>query len=118
MIRILLLLNRLETVTPEDFRRHYETVHVPLASELFPMMAWHRRNYPRPTPLVALADPGVDCVMEIVFDDEAAFERFLEARRDPEVVRRLRADEALFLDSSRTRWFVSDARLESRCGLD
>ena len=111
MIRIILLLNRLGTVTPEDFRLHYETVHVPLAFELFPMMSWHRRNYPQPVPLTALADPGVDCVTEIAFNDEAAFERFLEARRDPEIVRRLRTDEALFLDSSRTRWSVSDARL-------
>ncbi len=86
MIKIMLLIKRLAGVTPDAFRSHYEEVHVPLAFELFPMMAWHQRNYPDTTGMAGMPEPGVDCVTEIAFADEHAFQIFLEARQDADIL--------------------------------
>ncbi|XXH00016.1 hypothetical protein Hte_006357 [Hypoxylon texense] len=87
--RVLMLIYRRPDLTPEQFRKHYEEIHMPLTKDLtgdtFPLS--HTRRYiPRSAstpdsststteyPAIVLggnsADVEVDCVTELIFRDK------------------------------------------------
>jgi uncharacterized protein (TIGR02118 family) len=92
-------------LTLDEFRTHYETVHAPLAVQLFPMIRRYERNYVRfgqarmPSGLEP-KDFGWTCITEMWFDDEAGYAAFNEALRDPSIRRRMQDDEAKFVASN------------------
>lgn len=104
-------------LTPDEFRHHYETIHIPLLLTLlgpaFPKS--HTRFYlPRQLSTTYLADTSnanyaptiflgstddfdYDAFASIVFADEAAFNVFYTRLRDPDIAKVLGDDEDKFL---------------------
>ena len=103
---------------PEEFKLHYETIHIPLLASLmgplFPKS--HTRfylprkhaagsvssektniEYPANIFLGKADDFDFDAFASIVFDHEEAFNQFHARLMDPDVAARIRADEEKFL---------------------
>ncbi|KIX10706.1 uncharacterized protein Z518_01790 [Rhinocladiella mackenziei CBS 650.93] len=112
--RVLILVYRKPGMTPEDFKRHYETVHIPLVREIagptFPLS--HVRRYirrtkqPDGTYSAALlsgvqGDFGFDAVSELTYEDEVAFRESFAAMNAPEAAKRISEDCAMFMDQSK-----------------
>ena len=90
-------------MTIEAFRNHYETVHAPLALQIFPSIRRYTRNYvtfdkARMPVGAAPADFGWACLTEMWFNNAAGYDAFLARLRDPEVLRVMQEDEAKFVD--------------------
>ena len=117
MIKNIALLKRKEGMSREDFIAYYENKHVPLILSLLPGIAKYVRNF--------LSDDGkrymfpnaspidFDVVIEIWIKDQQAYERFTAEAAKPDVMAAIMADEAHFLDSSRSRMFVVEERASS-----
>jgi hypothetical protein len=107
---ILIFITRKPGISHLDFKKHYETSHMPLlqfyGGEHFPKS--HRRHYLQfskdDQPTVVQGDKaafGFDAIAEVSFDDEAAFQAFLAALRVEEASKMLRMDEEKFSDSEK-----------------
>ncbi|MGE0621519.1 MAG: EthD domain-containing protein [Pseudomonadales bacterium] len=104
MLKLLAFISAREDLSREAFIDHYENHHVPLVRRLLPMVGAYRRNYVDPdVPAGGGATVDYDVVTELVFEDRAALDAFWETIRRPEVIAAIRADEAKFLQSDRTR---------------
>jgi hypothetical protein len=117
MFKVICLLNRKPGMSMADFIRHYETVHVKLALEVFPQIKEHRRNYlggDRTFLPPGLALPDCDGITELWFDDEAGFEGMLALLEDPVIGGLIHADEERFLDRSRCGMVFVDERVTRR----
>ncbi|KAL7624820.1 hypothetical protein AAE478_004034 [Parahypoxylon ruwenzoriense] len=101
-IRVLMLVYRRPDLSPQQFRKHYEEVHMPLTREVagdtFPLT--HIRRYiPRSTtpknhstdkdPYLAVVAGGnpfdveVDCVTELIFRDREHLRSYFEMPHAP-----------------------------------
>lgn len=109
MIKQIVLIRAKEGMSREDFRTHYETVHVPLVLSLFPMLRGYRRNYVDASAVAGADAPEFDAITEIWFDDAEAHAAFRARAGLPEVQERIRADEAKFLRRGEIRSFMVDA---------
>jgi hypothetical protein len=106
-VKVLVFIKKRPDLTAEQFRHHYETVHAPMIDVLLPFYATYRRNY---------IDGAVrgrggatfdyDVVTELEFATADDYEGWLATLARPEVVARIRADEANFLLSAETRMFA------------
>jgi hypothetical protein len=107
MIKLMLLLKRKPGLTPEQFRDHYENVHVPLGLKYVGhLLADFRRHYP--DAMMSLADGQplgceYDAISVYSFKHAAAFTELQKILADPQVARILTEDEAQFLDRSASR---------------
>ncbi|WP_182357164.1 EthD domain-containing protein [Tomitella gaofuii] len=113
MFKAVALLTRRADLSRAAFIDYYETRHVPLITSLLPPFREYRRNFLDHDDRVAGPDAPAadfDVISEFVFDDRAAYEDMLAAYAVPETARRIAADEENFLDRSRTRMYVVDAR--------
>lgn len=113
MIKAIALLARKPELTHAEFVDYYENNHAKLIRRLLPQIVDYRRNYlDRSTALraPAAADPDFDVVSEFTFPDRAAYDEMLATHARPEVAAAIEADEANFLDRSRTRMYVVDTR--------
>ncbi|KAI0139527.1 hypothetical protein F4776DRAFT_616600 [Hypoxylon sp. NC0597] len=114
-IRVLMLVYRRPDLTPEQFRKHYEEIHMPLTREVagdtFPLS--HTRRYiPRSaTPqdttdgkekypaIVAGGNPAdvqVDCVTELIFRDKEHLQSYFEMPHAPGAAAKLEAEAENF----------------------
>ncbi|KAF1959505.1 hypothetical protein CC80DRAFT_406193 [Byssothecium circinans] len=104
-----LFITRKPTLTPAEFKKHWDTKHVELiksiAGEHFPIT--HTRHYiARPTeqnstwPAAVLVgsqeDFTYDGIAELVFHDEQAFQTFFATVSAPEAAAKIAADEENF----------------------
>jgi uncharacterized protein (TIGR02118 family) len=110
MFKILAFLCRRPGMTPEAFRAHYETTHLPLARATFPEIVGHRRNYATDgghhfPPGVAV--PAWDAVSEIWFADRTGFDAML-ARIASGGAPAITEDELRFLDRERCGMMIVD----------
>ncbi len=109
MIKVLVFIRKLPSISMDDFIRYYEDKHVPLVNQLLPMYAAYVRNY---RDAVLFGQPGdlpFDVVTELGFATRADYDRWCACLADPEIIAQIRADEAHFLDSSATIvWTVDD----------
>lgn len=105
MLRILSYLVKREGMTTPEFIDYYENHHVPLILSLAPPPAVYKRHYlHRGDPVnIGEADIDFDVVTEQVFDDRAAFQSWIAAVTSGDGGVRIAADEARFLDRTRTR---------------
>jgi len=106
MIKMIAVLNRKPGLSFEEFRRHYETSHVPLVKGLMgDNLLQYVRNYSGDAANPFPVGPGADfdCVTEFHFPDQAAFERAVAAVEHPDNAPAVRADEARFLDTDRVK---------------
>ena len=99
MLKFVVVLFRRTDLTADQFRRHLEDVHAPLAKAL-PGLMKYRQNY-----VVASAkreDPGWDAIVELYFESQEAMEA---AWAGPQGAAS-DADLPLFADLNRTTWSV------------
>lgn len=104
---------RKPSLSPEDFRSHYETVHIPLVQSLagssFPIS--HTRRYIQrqqgksDAPVILQGSPADgewDVLIELVFESEARFFEFGQVMASPDVAARIAKDCDKFLEQSRS----------------
>ena len=109
MLKTIALLKRNTGLSPEQFRKHYEEVHAPLARKLFPFMRKYVRNFVTAAPFApAGKEPRYDCITEEWFDDMDAFKHMMDIYRS-ENGRPLREDEKELFDMTRLEYvFVEE----------
>lgn len=99
MLKFMVVLYRRPDLTAEQFRRHLETVHAPLAKNL-PGLRGYKQNHVAPD--VKRKHPGWDAIVELYFDSREAMEA---AWVSPQGVAS-DADLPAFADLMRTTWSV------------
>ncbi|MFO8010896.1 MAG: EthD domain-containing protein [Dehalococcoidia bacterium] len=108
MIKTIALLKRKPGISREEFARHYEEVHAPMAIKLLTVFRKYVRNHVVEVP--GVEGPDFDCVSEFWFDSvEDAME--VQEILQSDAARELREDEASFIDSSKTVSFMVDERI-------
>jgi len=107
-VKVVALISALPDISRDDFIAYYEANHVPLVRRLLPTIGDYRRNYVEPQPINRPGEPspGFDVITELWFETEDDYQAFRRTVSDPEVVAQIRADEANFLVSARTRMHV------------
>ena len=100
MLKFMVVLYKRPDLTPEDFRRHLQEIHGPLAKAL-PGVRKYIQNYVVDDPK---RTPAWDAIIELYFDDwpsmEAAWTSPQGAASD--------ADLPAFADLTRTTWSAVD----------
>jgi len=107
MVKTFALMPRKPGTTREEFARHYEEVHAPLAMRLISAFRAYARNHV----VMALGDDvGFDCLSAFWFD---SLDRAIEvaAFSQSDAGKPLRDDEATFLDKGRVVSFLVDERV-------
>jgi len=108
MIKVMALIKRKSTVSHEEFVRHYEEVHAPLALKLFPMIKKYVRNHII-TPLGA-QEPDFDCITEFWFDSPESAQAIVDIRMSA-AGKPIRDDEETFMAMSKMVSFLVDERV-------
>jgi uncharacterized protein (TIGR02118 family) len=107
--KVIALLARKPGLSRTEFRHYYETRHVPLIRESFAgHLLEYRRNFLEPDGAIlgdAAAPADFDVVTEIWFRDRASYDAMLAMHAKTDVGTRIAADEANFLDLTKTRFF-------------
>lgn len=110
MFKVFGFLTKREGMQMQDFIDYYENKHVPLICSLASSPTIYKRRYiVRGEELTQ--DGGAadfDVMTEVGFPDRAAFLAWMEQLSGPEAGPKVAADEAKFLDRSRTRAYVVD----------
>ena len=99
MLKIIVMLKRNPALSPEQFRKHYEDVHAPLAGKTFPFIRKYVRNYVMPLPSAG-SEPRFDCITEQWFDDKDTFKKMTEIYASEEG-RHVREDEKKVFDMTK-----------------
>ena len=108
MIKTIALIKRKEGITREEFARHYEEVHAPLALKHLPMIKRYIRNHISDIP--GVKGPDFDCISEFWFDsieDAIKVQEYVES----ETGREIRKDEARFQDKSKIVSFLVEEKI-------
>jgi uncharacterized protein (TIGR02118 family) len=106
MVKGIALLKRKSGLSREEFRRHYEEVHAPLAKRLFPSIKKYVRNYVTIKPFPARAgEPEFDCITEQWFGSMEGFQAMVDASAG-EAGRVIRDDEKELLDRTKTVYLI------------
>jgi hypothetical protein len=116
MLKIMAFLNKRQDVETRAFIEHYEKNHVPLICSLAPTPIVYKRNYlVRDHELNRRQDDTIDfdVVTELVFPDRAAYLAWGAAVGAGAPGEQVAADEARFLDRSRTRAYVIEEHVTS-----
>ena len=105
MFKVLSYLVKRDGMNIEDFVEYYENRHVPLILSLAPHPIVYKRHYLQHGDAVNVGEMTIDfdVVTEIAFPDRAAFESWSRAVGTGDNGNRVAADEARFLNRSRTR---------------
>ncbi len=110
MLKSVVLISRKPGLSRAQFVQHYETSHVPLVKEVFAgLITDYRRNFVQLEGAIlgdAAAATDFDSVTEISYKDRASYDRMLDLHFNTDVGTRIAADEAKFLDSTKTRFFL------------
>ncbi len=111
MIKSIALIKRKTGLSQEEFIKHYEEVHAPLALKHFPTFRKYVRNYVIALP--GTEEPEFDCITEFWFDDIEGAMAVQETLGDykTEVGKIFLADEETFQDRGKTRTFLVDERV-------
>jgi EthD domain-containing protein len=105
VLRILSYLAKRDGMATDDFIDYYENRHVPLILSLAPPPGVYKRHYLQRGDAVNLGEAHLDfdVVTELAFADRAAFLSWIDAVSQGDAGERVAADEARFLERSRTR---------------
>ena len=109
MIKSMTLIKRKPGLSREEFVRHYEEVHAPLALKHFPTFKRYVRNYIITPP--GVEGPDFDCITEIWFDNTEGAKAVTDALGEykTEIGQVFRDDEEKFMDrSSRVSFLVEE----------
>ena len=99
MLKFMVVLYRRPDLSGEQFRRHLEQIHSPLAKNL-PGLKAYRQNHVAPD--AKRKHPGWDAIVELYFDNREAMEA---AWASPQGAAS-DADLPAFADLTRTTWSV------------
>ena len=100
-MKFLVMFRKKPGMSHTEFRRYYETSHVPLLSKHMPFIREYRRNYvdPNVTRMPAgAAAPCFDVITEVRLDSEEDFKAYRDTLAMPEVLQEILADEANFIE--------------------
>jgi hypothetical protein len=108
VLQILSYLVKRDDMSTGDFIDYYENHHVPLILSLAPPPAVYKRHYLQRGDALNIGEASLDfdVVTEQAFTDRAAFQSWIAAVTQGDAGGRVAADEARFLDPSRTRCCV------------
>ena len=125
---VLFFVTRKAGMLPADFKKHFETSHIPLMQSItgvhFPRT--HVRRYlQRSDASTSSTDPGVnrsnypatvlvgkqedfefDAIAELIFDDKAASDKFFELINEKEALATRVKEEEMFLDRTKIKAVV------------
>ncbi|MBZ9646611.1 EthD domain-containing protein [Sphingobium sp. 3R8] len=121
MHKLMMFMKRKEGVSFEDFRSHYENVHIPTVAKWVGHLFTESKRYylqhsvnfyaGRPDADQAPTDDGgvdYDAVSVYTVRDEAALAEVMRIAVDPEFTRWVTEDEANFVDRARSRQTVTE----------
>ena len=133
---IMLFVTRKPNLSPEEFKDHYENVHIPLAQRLcagnWPFKFTRQylarvtrkgfggpANPDRPPLLLrgTAQDIDYDCVGHMEFENEHAFQAFYKRVYEKDVAAKLAADEVQFLELGKTRVVVVGETISTEHGV-
>ena len=103
MIKIMLLVNRKVGVSREEFRRHYEDVHAPLAARHLQHLVRYVRNYVTDQ---FRSDFDCDVVTEFWFDYPGTWSEARQVLLPQQLLDLFAQDEENFMDRSSMRVLV------------
>ena len=108
MVKTIVLIKRKSELSREEFEKHYEEVHAPLALKHLPMIKRYVRNHV--VGVAGMEAPDFDCLTELWFDtleDAAKVIEFVQS----DAGQVIRDDEQKFLDSDKTISFLVDEKV-------
>lgn len=108
MIKTIALIHRKDGISREEFARHYEESHAPLALKLFPQIKKYVRNHVVDFP--DMGGPEFDCISEFWFDSVEDAMAVAELAQS-EAGQTIRDDEDKFMDSSKTISLMVEERV-------
>lgn len=108
MFKLLAYLSKRDGMATTGFIDYYENHHVPLILSLAPAPTEYRRHYLQRGDAVNIGEAAIDfdVVTEQQWADRSAFDEWIGAVTSGSAGERVAADEARFLDRSRTRMCV------------
>jgi uncharacterized protein (TIGR02118 family) len=112
VFKVFAYLTKRPDITSEAFMDYYENKHVPLVLSLAPTPNVYKRNYVVRGDAANRESPAIDfdVITELVWDDRAGFEDWIARLGVPAIA----ADEANFLDRSKTKACVIDEHISRR----
>ena len=115
MFKVFGFLTKREGMHMQDFIDYYENKHVPLICSLAPTPSLYKRRYIARGEELTQEGGAVDfdVMTELGFSDRSAFLTWMAQLSGPEAGPQVAADEAKFLDRSRTRAYVVDEHVTS-----
>ncbi len=115
MFKVFGFLSKKEGMAMREFIDYYENNHVPLICRLaFPPPVYKRRYIVRDEEFTKSGGTvDFDVITETSFPDMEAFHAWIAKLSMPSVGEQVAADEARFLDRSRTRAYVLDEHVTS-----
>ncbi len=112
--RMLVLAVRKEGMTPDEFKNHYETVHMPLMGKICgdSIPVSHHRRYPLRT---GAPDENIpyDCVTELVYRDQEHMQAQSAILQSPEYQQTVTDDCLKFMDLQKTVYLVVGEDVET-----
>jgi len=104
MLKFVVVVQRKDDWTPEEFRDYFIRVHGQLAAKI-PGLRRYIQNFPAPDP--KRKPPEWDCVVELYFGDKDAMESAWASAEGQAAS----ADLEVFADLTRTSWSIVDERM-------
>ena len=106
MVKVMGLIKRKPGLSREEFAKHYEEVHAPLALNHFPTFVTYRRNHIiRTSSSPSDEEPEFDCITEITYKNMKDYQRahdFWES----EAAQFILKDNESFMDTSKMVFFL------------
>ena len=115
MFKVFAFLTKREGIETQAFIDYYEHRHVPLICSLAPTPIVYKRRYVVRGEELTKEGGAVDfdVVIELAFADQDAFFAWMARLSGPGAGEQVAADEAKFLDRSRTRAYVVEEHVTS-----
>ncbi len=105
MVKAISMHKRKPGTTMEEFRKHYEEIHVLLGLKYFPALKGYRRNYVITPPNGEELD--FDVITEYWYESMEDYQAAMEFwTGNPEAVKEIHDDEVSFRDESKTIAFL------------
>ena len=115
MFKVLAFLTKREGIETKAFIDYYENRHVPLICSLAPTPIVYKRRYLMRGEELTKEGGAIDfdVVTELGFSDRSAFLAWMARLSGPGAGEQVAADEAKFLERSRTRAYVFEEHVTS-----
>jgi len=108
MVKAIALIKRKPGLSREEFRKHYEEVHAPMALKYLPSFKRYVRNYVITPP--GGEEPEFDCITEIWYDDMQGYQESL-GFYGTDAGRILREDDESISDTSKFFFFLVEEKV-------